>query len=561
MSNLFIFTIGPVQGLIANSRKLRDMRAGSELLSTITAEAIAWLKDYNNGQIKIIFPVLEDKESSSRASSPNIPNRLIAEFPDWSDAALTSAAWALTAHIRGYFLELTVGILQDSGVSAAGLAMARQQLKDFLEIYWLFTPYDGKSYAAAYERLFHDINAVKNIRPFAQSTEPWGRKCALFPQYNAIFARRSSGGYLNSRHVYDLSQDTAFHQPQALKPNEALSAIALVKRLYPSAASSIYSLRLMMLASRLPDDLLHDARLATDRDNISNVIYDLLNDNRPEEYLPETIDLASSLYQELQKRGVVLSSYYALIKFDGDSMGDRFRSLQSSAEQLHLSQSLSKFANIAPDILRKWKGLPIYAGGEDFLGFVPLDHLFAALTELDCAFQTNTGLTFSAGIAIAHLMQPLKDVVAEADRQERTAKALTQKHAFAIGLLKRGGEFVALPAYHLSSKNSDEPALKNVEQLVAALQAAQYSKSLFYHISTLLGQLDNGQTPPAPDLVKVLLSDLIQGAEVASPAAADELQKQLVLFYTYCVEQSQADCLQAFLNTLNAAVFIAREVL
>ena len=73
--------------------------------------------------------MLEDKESSSRASSPNIPNRLIAEFPDWSDAALTSAAWALTAHIRGYFLELTVGILQDSGVSAAGLAMARQQLK------------------------------------------------------------------------------------------------------------------------------------------------------------------------------------------------------------------------------------------------------------------------------------------------------------------------------------------------------------------------------------------------------------------------------------------------
>ena len=42
---------------------------------------------------------------------------------------------------------------------------------------------------------------------------------------------------------------------------------------------------------------------------------------------------------------------------------------------------------------------------------------------------------------------------------------------------------------------------------------------------------------------------------------ADELQKQLVLFYTYCVEQSQADGLQAFLNTLNAAVFIAREVL
>ena len=559
MSHLFILTVGPVQSFIEASRKMKDMLAASRILSQTVYIAIDWLRDPQNspGQkpATIIFPVVSDTPTQGL----NIPNRLIAQFDDRSDEELIAVGQQLSMYIRSKFGELCKSILEKGSVNEVGIQLAETQLADFLEIYWLFEPYDANTsdgYITAYNKLYDDIQAVKNIRPFAQTAEPWSRKCTLFPEYNAIFVRQNDQGryphYVNERHMCPLTVSDA-----VLKPNEALSAIALVKRLYEANELQLHSLRLMMLKSRCQGKLPLDEV----SDEIASVIYDCYNGNIPDPavYSLQTIDQAAKPYRAIKEQHIALSSYYALIKFDGDNMGEVFRKqLTTPAKHRDLSQKLSEFAQQAPEILLAQQGLPVYAGGEDFFGFLPLDTLFTALQELNRCFHETTGLTFSAGIAIAHLMQPLKDVIAEADRQEKTAKALTDKHAFALGLLKRSGESVALPAYHLSAES---PNLTHLQKLVTDLKDSAYSKSLLYNITQLLEKLRHGSTPPASDLVEVLLRDLISGSDIVSPAIAESLCQDLLLFYNTCTQRMKTDGLQAFLNTLNAAAFIAREVL
>lgn len=559
MSHLFILTVGPVQSFIEASRKMKDMLAASRILSQTVYIAIDWLRDPQNlpGQkpVTIIFPVVSDTPTQGL----NIPNRLIAQFDDRSDEELIAIGQKLSEQIRSEFWKLCKSILDKGSVNEVGIQLAETQLADFLEIYWLFEPYDASTsdgYINAYNKLYDGIQAVKNIRPFAQTVEPWGRKCSLFPEYNAIFVRQNDEDrypyHVNTQHMCPLAVSDA-----VLKPNEALSAIALVKRLYEADEQKLHSLRLMMLKSRCQDKLPLDKV----SDDVANVIYDHYNGNIPDPsvYSSQTIGQAAELYKAIKERQISLSSYYALIKFDGDNMGNIFREkLTTPAKHRELSQKLSEFAQQAPEILLAQQGLPVYAGGEDFFGFLPLDTLFTALQELDRCFHETTGLTFSAGIAVAHLMQPLKDVIAEADHQEKIAKALTDKHAFALGLLKRSGESVALPAYHLSAES---PNLTHLQKLVTDLKDSAYSKSLLYNITQLLEKLRHGSTPPASDLVEVLLRDLISGSDVVSPAIAESLCQDLLLFYNTCTQRMETDGLQAFLNTLNAAAFIAREVL
>ena len=558
MAHLLLFTIGPVQSFIEASRKMKDMLAASRLLSQTTHFALNQLRHLQNTPgpqtVTIIFPVV----SPTPAQGLNIPNRLIAQFDHYTDGELISIGQKLAEATRADFLKRCTDILKKGGVDQAGLQLAEEQLTDFLEIYWLFEPYDAQAkdgYITAYNKLYDGMQAVKNIRPFAQSSEPWGRKCSLSFEYNAIFVRPNAEGrypyHVNSQHMCLMPEKDAL-----LKPNEALSAIAMVKRLYQTDELMLHSLRLMMLKSRCQGKLPLDHEVT---DDVSNAVYDLANDQTLTEYDEETAKRANALYQSIKDQQIALSSYYALIKFDGDNMGDIFREkLTTPDEHRALSQKLSDFAKLAPQILLEKQGLPVYAGGEDFFGFLPLDTLYSALQELDRCFQETTGLTFSVGIAIAHLMQPLKDVIAEADQQEKNAKALVGKHAFAIGLLKRSGETLSLPAYRLSGES---PSLAHIHKLTRDLKDSAYSKSLLYHINQLLEQLSQGAAPPASALVEVLLRELMSGASIASPETAEALCQDLLLFYDTCIERIANGGLQAFLNTLNAAAFIAREVL
>jgi len=117
-----------------------------------------------------------------------------------------------------------------------------------------------------------------------------------------------------------------------------------------------------------------------------------------------------------------------------------------------LSEKLREFAEYSKNYLDNRKGKTVYAGGDDFLGFINLKYLFKVIEilrkefdekvnkPLQKAFPLNKELTFSAGIVIAHYKDPLSLVLDWVNKLEEEAKDLDGKNAFGIAVLKRSGE-------------------------------------------------------------------------------------------------------------------------
>jgi len=147
------------------------------------------------------------------------------------------------------------------------------------------------------------------------------------------------------------------------------------------------------------------------------------------------------------------SSYYAVLAGDGDTMG-RWLSGEASdgtlfpvTYEFHRALSAgiadfsgrnSRLSRVIEDIDKRGGGQPytfqgkiIYAGGEDVLAVLPADQ------AIDCALTLrheyrgamdipgrppNSEFTYSVGIAIGHVKEPLQDMVEAAQDAERRAK-------------------------------------------------------------------------------------------------------------------------------------------
>lgn len=562
MNNLFIFTIGPVQPFIENSRKGLDMYGGSKLLSEIMGEAIRWIR--KNSRCEVVFPLIRE-DGGERTS--DIPNRMIAKFPDDREEKLIKMAEQLTVHIKSYFLDRCMDILKLAGIAGQGLVIAKRQLENLLEVYWLYEKYDENEYDAAYQRVFEEIQAVKGVRLFSQTHEPWGRKCVLFPEYNSIFAKKSNTegkscypNHVNPDYVWDLSGNDLLRY--AVKEREAISAIALVKRLYDRPVITMYSIRLMLLKSRIKEEVFKKLNIPQ-KDEIADAVYDLANGRimLPSfEYPEDVLKDAAILYQYIQDNNIMLASYYALVKFDGDNMGKIFLEQKTEMLQRELSEKIARFAKRVPQIITDHGGLPVFAGGEDFFGYLPLDTLFDCMVILRQEFsEIVTATTFSAGIAVAHVMQPLKEVAAMADQMEKAAKYVDdpsskEKNAFSVGIIKRSGETVIMPRYKFN-QGDGLPEMEDMKRLVWLLKKSGCSRALFFNISRLFERFAENVGMPERKMAKVLIQEIISNAAInSSKVSKEELAERILTFYcgTYGVK--------GFLDSLNGIAFLAREV-
>lgn len=560
MKYLFLFTIGPVKGFIENSRKAMDLYAGSRILSELMLQAAKKLAGEKN--VQILVPLIPE---SPAKDAVNIPNRIVADFDGYSQDEMRKTAEALAQFVKNRFSDLCRDMLEEAKIEQEGTELAKKQWRDFLEIYWMYEEYGPPNYPQVYEKLHTEIEQVKEVRLFSQNDEPWGRKCMLFPAYNAIFAKKSKHGdkirypdHINPKCVYDITKNAYLRY--AVKPNEALSSLALVKRIYGKTVTEIYSTRSMLLKSKVTEQMFLEAGICSSDgeqlDMTANAVYDLEhgNDRNEDEYGPREFEKAKKLLDIIKKSSVKLCSYYAIIKFDGDSMGDAFRELKTAAEQQELSKQISRFANEVPDVIKQYGGLPVFAGGEDFLGFLPLSSLFDCVKVLHKSFLERIRRTFSMGISIAHLMQPLKAVMEYADRMEASAKRTPDKNAFAVSIIKRSGNHILMPAYKLTAERA-APQWNDVGELVQILNQAQCSRSMLYTISDLFQCFTGEHVKPEDQLAEALLRNSVEhSAASGDQANKEELVKRIMQFY------KNAAYTEDFLQTMDGILFLAREV-
>jgi CRISPR-associated protein Cmr2 len=349
-----------------------------------------------------------------------------------------------------------------------------------------------------------------------------GRKCSLDGVRNIQFYRRSERQqYLNdnelernflfAHHNFKFAyQDQSLHS--ILQPGEGLSAVSFIKRRYLDlnlkqsekkdfeSTAEIALLKVIQLLKNKKQDI----------SGFEKNWQLLFKDNLTEDYFKKQ-DLNTNDLEFYRKRlegfeklaknnrpEIKFSKYYAILAFDGDSMGQWLSKASSEQEHRDLSKLLIVFAKSAKEYLNAGHGRTIYAGGDDFLGLIHLESLLDVLIWMRDAFKStvadkvpfkneNKVFTISAGVCIAHYKEPLRIVLNRAKAMEHKAKEWRgSKNAFGIAVIKGSGED------HETLWGFEDQTLEKIRCVIHAMQKGDVS-------NTFLKSFQREFAPVLPD--------------------------------------------------------------
>lgn len=599
--HIFLFTIAPVQSFIEQARKTHDLFAGSRIISQLITYAMEQVKD-KEAEVEFIFPTIEQKSK---------PNRFIAII---NTSDMQQFGNDIQSDVKKYFVT-------ELGKEVINLfPPSKTQLEDFLKTYWVANKYEDKKttpYPQQIKQLERNLGAVKNIRYFNQFPEK-GRKCSMNGEYNVKFYRRGETED-NSDRLYDKklfqkrngvkvitndNYDSGIAQKD-LNEGEGLCAVSMLKRLYKKDApgngfpsTARIALLDTLQKNKIADNFLEIIK-SLNRGYVDEQIY--YEANTTEDYfrkhgyrnlLKNSKATAFSgafedMKKAIKKQKLKLAKYYAILAFDADSMGKKLQECKGAEEHTRFSERLADFARHAFNYINeegKSRGKTVYAGGDDFLGFINLNHLFDVMKDLRQLFDevVNTNLrselqmTFSAGVAIAHYKTPLSKVLRWAKQMEKSAKNVeksdetTHKDAFSIAVLKRSGEI------HYTTwrwKSEDKWTTDLFKRVIQHIKNKELSKKF---ISNLSGEFEkrldkdghwgkqakqNGFEDELNDMLKYELGYFIERA-TASDEDAKKTVKGLTneLYENYEHHLDFKLSVQNLLNMLHISEFITREL-
>jgi CRISPR-associated protein Cmr2 len=450
---ILIFSLGPVQGFIAEARRVGDLDAGSEVLKHLSRTAGRAIQD-NGGTL--IYPAhLED----------DVPNKLVARVPREQVEDIARAAQEAIKSEWQTYVGTAHNLLTTHGPSPDECwnTIWERQISTFWETYWAAAPLDG-NYKTAYDQASRAFDATKRTRVFYQ-VEEQGLKDSLSGQRSAL-------------RTADLPADKYWAQVAAsprvtqaqLRPEgrERLDALGAVKR-WGGLADKSPSVSHIAATDFLAAAKRQSTELKAYREMVENLMRDRLycvsddpawpydGDLFFEETLTEN-RLADSYGLTQPQPGLLdaaketmvrtlypvvgrPSYYYAVIVFDGDDIGKMVSKCESEDEHRAFSRRLLDFARQARDLIGEHTAHPVYVGGDDVLALAPLSKALPLAQTLAKKFaNTVDDGTASAGIAIAHHLYPLDATLSAARAAERRAKGMKGKASVCVRVLRRSGE-------------------------------------------------------------------------------------------------------------------------
>ncbi|HOV26836.1 MAG TPA: type III-B CRISPR-associated protein Cas10/Cmr2 [Pseudobacteroides sp.] len=490
---LFIFTITPVQSFISSVRKTQDFYAGSYLLSHLCKVALKTAAD--NG-FKVVFPEENQK---------GIPNRFVCKL-DISDEEKMKISKEIENSVANELEHIGKTIARKVGITVPEEFYI--QLNNYFKVYWVFTEI-AEDYRYSHNSLIKRLSDIKTTRTFIQINEK-GRKCSLFPEYNALvgYERRP---FMSDKAVY-LSKEFIESNPVYMEKGECLSALGFVKRFLNfyfinNYENEFFSTSKIAALSGINNLLKLDKSIEKEIRNLGNdfgLVYDLKNkiEINNKIFSDSKKKSAYKIYNSLSNNKISISPYYAIIKFDGDNMGKIYSNPDLKVNdkvsvidfQKKLSKDLCNFADYVKEkIDNSYTGKVVYAGGEDFMGFLTLDCALGELNYLRNKFENiesskllNKRLTFSAGIVIVHYKTPLSEAIKMVESMEKEAKKIDKgKDAFGIALLKHSGEIIKGKLKFKDFKGGN--MLDIIESLIDKLSKYEISKSFIYKINQEFG--------------------------------------------------------------------------
>ncbi len=424
------FTIGPVQSFVGQARRTRDLWSGSWLLSFLAETAFV---EAGKSATQAIIPHRENIQGAEitafKSAIGGMPNRFELEYDSEEDAQ--NAALSARDAFYESWNKIAAGVFEEYVEHASGLGkhtedIWKRQIGHFWEISWVIAPL-GEN-----EKTLGLLTAArKNIRN-TKSQPEGGVKCSLMGNLQEL------SGYSNTsaqnKFWKKLVERTGTHDFRRRKKGvakvvviERLSAIALIKRLYPNILKSVYPQIMFEPTSPWPSTSFL-AQVPSLRINAS------------EKNLDELIEKEGHSDEDNRAREKE-DAFYALLVMDGDSMGKLISSMDGDTSGI--SKSLNDFAEGVDTIVVKHFGKTVYAGGDDVVALLPTNTVLDASEELAALYSKcfdNPRATLSGAVVFAFHKHPLRQVVKMGHHLlDNIAKARTGRDAIAVGIIQGSG--------------------------------------------------------------------------------------------------------------------------
>lgn len=472
---VLILSLGPVQGFIAAARRSRDLWGGSWLLSEISKAAAKALRD---GGARLIFPAPDsDLMPGSEFSVGNKVQAVVALADDEEVRQLAAVA---SEAARRRFREIAEGARNQL---QAGKALREDiwsaQIDDYVEAFAAWARINQAGYGEAAVRAGEALaarKATRDFRPSAASAEDQagfglpkssldGARETVLREGRLVHRVRRKLGLSGSEQLDcagiakrlggTIDQFTPFSRIAAQPWIAMLSAEA--RQAIGKACEPLVALD---LATRVSGNagcyalLPYDAQLVY-RFRLDAALRDATG-NRDSDATGALEDLRACL-QPIWKKYGEPCPYGAILLADGDRMGKLLGEANDEKQHVRITTALSAFAGSVRERVREFDGHAIYAGGDDVLAFLPLEHAFDCANALQLAFaealrpvardlkvSQEAMPTLSVGLAIGHLMEPLGTLRALATQAEKKAKGdelaeSRKRNALGIALRVRSG--------------------------------------------------------------------------------------------------------------------------
>lgn len=461
---LITLSVGPVQGFIASARRSRDLWSGSWLLSELSKACAKNLKD--NGAT-LIFPFIENDADLAKNSDFSVGNKIQAIIEadnlEQLNSIINSAKQATHQRFReeannaknalnSFDNQLRLDIWKEQ---------ACENHDDYVEIQVAWATIKGENgYQGAVQKVARVLASRKATRDFSPS--------AITPyQSERMIPKSSLDGMRETILKESLDEKGStkelpdgLRKKLSLSSSEQLDVSGVVKRLGFGEKAEQFTPITRVTADawiqQIPDDenqsiinlyeKLYDDELATKvtgNDKIYQKFpYDaqLLYPSRLEKAIQDypnnqnLKDLQKHLKQNFwsNKQYGEPYRYGVLLLADGDHMGELLDKATNQQQHQAITQALSTFAGNVATTMRLRRGHCIYAGGDDVLGFVPLNTAYQCADALQQLFTESlqhvaeelnaTTPTLSVGLAICHVMTPLSVIRELASQAEKHAK-------------------------------------------------------------------------------------------------------------------------------------------
>jgi len=536
--SLFIFTFSPVQSFIAESRRADDLFTSSHILVKL-AKAAAQAIQTSGG--RLIYP--------ADPTVGDIPNRIVAIIPTYQVKTIArSAEVALKTCWSNIANAAKISLTKLTRSDHIWNSIWDRQVDHFWEIYWAAVPKTTTGYRNDMALVHAALDGVKRTRQF-EAVEEDGPKDTLSGKRAALHTASTSP----TQYWTNIASRI---RNSRLRPNgrERLDAIGAIKRFwgdntFPST-STVASLPFLEAVRKDPDAL---QKLRGYRDSIQTIgcftvcedpdwpfdgdllFLDTLTEKRlqedyfitsisPDQFI-NTRDRLKELYQHMKQSP---SPYYALILMDGDNMGAKVVAYNDENESVGLSRDLSSFAQFVQGYQSRTATYArvIYNGGDDLMALVPLPYCLGFSRMMADNFNSSTGGTMSAGIAIGHHQYPLRAVIQAARDAERNAKQVAdnQKNAVCVMALKRSGE-TRMACSHwkdldwVSPTDIPSPHLNRMDAVIEYLRSNRLSTNFAY---TLEEESRVGTALSDPAAQESLLKRLIKRHKTSALSDSDE---------------------------------------